>query len=108
MDIEENLSDINMDEVLEALMDDYYWHLPTNDIQPNNIQMKITNEIKIDYLNSVIDYKINHCKVKRIQNYYLLKCPYCDAMQYKLTSKPKFEGELLTCLSCKCKKIYIY
>jgi hypothetical protein len=108
MNIQENLCDVNMDEVLDFLMDDYYWHMPTDDIQPHNLQIQIPTETKANYLNSVIDYKINHCKVKRIQNYYLVKCPYCDAKQYQECHKPIFENELITCSSMKCKKIFYH
>ncbi len=104
MDIEENISDINMDEVLEDLMNDYYWQLPTNDIQ----QIKIPTELNINYITAFIDYKINHCKVKRIQDYYIVKCPYCDAKQYEEKFKPMFEEELINCKSLKCKKIFLH
>ncbi len=106
MDIE--LDNIDMDEIIEALENDYYWHLPTNDIQPNENKIEIPEKMKADYIQKFIDYTVNNCKVKRIQDYYIVKCAYCDTVQYKAPIKPLFEGVMITCINLKCKKIFYY
>jgi len=108
-----NMSDIDMDEVVEFLAEDDFWHLPTFDIMDEEVRKQVPKDkyyktVAQRQVEKFIDYTVINCKVKRIQDYYIIKCPYCDAIQYKGYQKPVLDCSLQNCIRPGCRKIFIY
>lgn len=73
---------LNHIELFDTLNTDPIWNLETTDI-------------------------IKTCIIKRIQDRYIIKCPYCFFGQFTMSKKPfSFMGEALICRYIKCQKIY--
>ena len=96
----------DMDEIVKSLMEDETWNLATNDLFTKRINV-CRNGLS-DCVPAFLDYEIKNCSVKRIQNYYIVRCPYCNHSQYRTESKPTFDSSLKNCNSRGCRKIFIY
>lgn len=103
----------DMDVVLDFLIDDSFWNMPTFDILNESLRSEIPKEkyyksVAEQQFDKILDYTVVNCKVKRIQDYYMVKCPYCDAIQYKGYQKPILDCSLQNCIRPGCRKIFIY